>query len=226
MPLNSPSDESGERAFVILFLAAKPRPENAFVYDEIASEDLYVEADPIGISSDINTYAYAGESPVSLFDPLGLCTVTLRFQPAAFVGWAGIYHAYIVTTDLNGSQTVFRGGPGSPTSDGVFGSIRGQYSSYRPRAPDWTTKSVPSLTVYSDDKSCDCENKNFSSLIDRINQERLIYGVYDWNSNSLAGTLLRQAGMAPSSLPLTAPGFRTNLPLNWSPPPPGSPGQR
>jgi RHS repeat-associated protein len=69
----------------------------------------YAESDTIGLHGGVNTYAYVEGNPLGKMDPMGLCKVDLRFQPAAFVGWAGIYHAYIVTIDPNGTQSVFRG---------------------------------------------------------------------------------------------------------------------
>jgi hypothetical protein len=131
-----------------------------------------------------------------------------------------------VTTDVNGAQNVFRGGPGSPDFDGVFGNIRTQHAPYGPKAPDWTARKPPSMLIYEDNKSCACENSSFKSILDTINQEKLRYLVDDWNSNSVAGTMLRDSGFQIGTLPVTAPGFGTNLPLSWGPPPAGASGQR
>lgn len=186
----------------------------------------YVESDPIGLAgASYSTYAYVSGNPISDYDPFGLCKVELRFAPAAWVGWAGIYHAYVVTTDPNGSQTVFRGGPGSPNANGIFGNIRAQYAPYGPKGPDWTTKKPPSMLIYEDGQSCGCENQGFKSILNTINEEQLNYGVNDWNSNSVAGTMLRDSGFAVRSLPVTAPGFQTNLPLTWGAPAQGASGQ-
>jgi hypothetical protein len=90
------------------------------------------------------------------------------------------------------------------------------------RRSDWTENSPRSVTVHNDDKSCACENQLFKEVLDKINQEQLRYGVWDWNSNSVAGTTLRQAGFKPGPLPVTVPGFRTDLPLNLGSPPWGA----
>ena len=63
----------GERVFVIAPLAAKPRPENPFIYGELASGATYVESDPIGLAGgSFSTYAYVNGNPVLLIDPYGL----------------------------------------------------------------------------------------------------------------------------------------------------------
>ena len=69
----------GERVFLIAPLAAHPRPENAFVYDEIASGATYLEADPIGLyGGSYSTYSYVGNNPLWYSDPLGLTKCTCK----------------------------------------------------------------------------------------------------------------------------------------------------
>jgi hypothetical protein len=80
-PSTAPPDESGERVFVIPFLAAKPPLENAFVYHKTASEGLYVESDPIGLKGGVNTYGYVGANPLMRTDPEGLQTPALCLNP-------------------------------------------------------------------------------------------------------------------------------------------------
>jgi len=73
MSPKSPSEDPGERVFVIAPLAAKPPLENARRYDELASGRMYVESDPIGImGASFSTYAYVDANPINAVDPLGL----------------------------------------------------------------------------------------------------------------------------------------------------------
>jgi hypothetical protein len=80
---NSPLDPSrpqGDRVFVPTPLAASASRKNAFVYDELASGQLYVESDPIGLAGrSYSTYSYVNNNPISKVDPRGLydCTYSI-----------------------------------------------------------------------------------------------------------------------------------------------------
>ncbi len=149
--------------------------------------------------------------PVSGADPLGLCKIEIRFKPAAYVGWLGYYHAYVVTIDPNGSQQYFRGGPGSPDLSGIFGNIRTDYGNYAPGTKDWSTERRPSMTVYEDSEPCACENQRFKEIMDEINTAGIPYQPERWNSNATVGTMLRFSGFQVGALPVSAPSFNTNL---------------
>jgi len=69
----------------------------------------YSQADPAGLWAGTNAYAYALGSPINYFDKLGLCLVQLEFHPIGAIKEA--FHAFVLTTDPNGQQTFFRGGP-------------------------------------------------------------------------------------------------------------------
>jgi hypothetical protein len=127
------------------------------------------------------------------------------------VGWANQYHGYVVTTDLNGSQQYFRGGPGRPTLNGVFGNIGVDYGAYRSGTKDWSAEKRPSMTLYEDDKSCDCENTRFAEILRSIQDLKALYQPASQNSNSVVGTMLRRYGLKIGPLPVAAPAFNTNL---------------
>jgi hypothetical protein len=186
--------------------------------DHDSTGGRYVESDPIGLHGGVNTYTYVDDAPISNDDPSRLCKIDVGFEPAAIVGWAGIYHAFVATTDPNGAGRVFRGEPGRPTSMDIFGNIKAQSAPYRPGALDRTTKTPPSVTVYEDSESCAGENQAFKSIIARINQLQIPYGACDYNSDSLAGTVSLKSGFQVGGLlPVFAPGFATDLNLNGRP---------
>jgi RHS repeat-associated protein len=87
-------------------------------YDPIRSR--FVSEDPIGMLGGFQLYAYTGGNPLRFTDPNGLCKIDVRFAQLG-PGW---YHAYVLTTDSNGSQNYYRGGPSAPgPSGGASGAL-------------------------------------------------------------------------------------------------------
>ena len=55
----------------------------------------------------LNLYSYVKNNPLSAFDDDGHATIEVKYNPLA----AGSNHSFIVITDRDGTQTVFRAGP-------------------------------------------------------------------------------------------------------------------
>jgi RHS repeat-associated protein len=62
----------------------------------------------------LNLYSYVKNNPLSAFDDDGHATIEVKYNPLA----AGSNHSFIVITDRNGTQTVFRAGPSVSASSG------------------------------------------------------------------------------------------------------------
>jgi RHS repeat-associated protein len=75
--------------------------------DYDATIGRYVQSDPLGPAGGPHSYAYTGNHPLRYVDPFGLCRIDVRFSRLG-PGW---YHAYIVTSDTDGTQNYYRGGP-------------------------------------------------------------------------------------------------------------------
>jgi hypothetical protein len=62
----------------------------------------------------LNLYSYVQNNPLSSFDDDGHATIEVKYNPLA----AGSNHSFIVITDRDGTQTVFRAGPSISASPG------------------------------------------------------------------------------------------------------------
>ena len=62
----------------------------------------------------LNLYSYVKNNPESAFDDDGHATIEVKYNPLSL----GSNHSFIVITDRNGTQTVFRAGPSASAANG------------------------------------------------------------------------------------------------------------
>ena len=151
--------------------------------------------------------ASAGSAP----PPGSLCQVDVRAAPAAFVGWAGFWHLFIVTTDGSRVQKFFRGGTRQKcgATSWPFYGISTNTGPYAPGTIDWNP-GAPSVTLVSGPSACGHEGC-FSSELTRIAAGCTPYKPLGPNSNTVVKTLLLNCG-----LPLNKPVSNTP---GWGDPP-------
>ena len=181
----------------------------------------YIESDLIGLRGGVNLYSYVSGNPARSFDSSGLCKVEVRFFKLG-LGW---YHAYVVTTDPNGSQTYFRGGPsGAGPSGGSPGQLSGATSGsdswgpiitntgpYVPGTVDYQTGHPPSVTVHDDNEPCTCIDEKFAKSLKDIEAAKIPYNPFGPNSNSVARGVIQGGGFPAPTPPVWVPGW--NKPL-------------
>ena len=86
---------------------------NARDYDSAVGR--YIESDPVGLRSGVNTYAYVLGNPLSYFDQFGL-DVEVCSQPA--FGWMPIDHQWIKTDSVEAGMGGTKGNiPGNQSGD-------------------------------------------------------------------------------------------------------------
>lgn len=86
-----------------------------YMRDYDSAVGRYVESDPVGLRSGVNTYTYVLGSPLSYFDPFGL-DVEVCSQPA--FGWMPVDHQWIKTDSVEAGMGGTKGNiPGNQSGD-------------------------------------------------------------------------------------------------------------
>jgi hypothetical protein len=117
-----------------------------------------------------------------------------------------IYHAYLVTTDTDGAQKYFRGGPsrfGIPD----WGPISAKFGDYVPGTPDWDPSTPPTDTILNNNSPCGCYNASLEQAAKDLNEAKVLYDPLGPNSNSTANFGLQRMNLGGHRPSVIAPGW-------------------
>jgi RHS repeat-associated protein len=188
----------------------------------------YSQTDTIGLAAGINVYGYAANDPGVVTDPFGLCKIFLRFA-VNYEVYKAFNHAFIETVNPNGERNFYRAGPErlSPfdwgniivNSGDEFSStnIAKDISNYRgeKKKESYTLLFQPA----SANESCACYERAFSAALNQIQNQKIPYDPFGFNSNYSAYRAAHLGGLSPPPPPGYTPGWELwpNLPSPPSP---------
>ena len=119
-----------------------------------------------------------------------------------------VYHLFIVYTDENGKQWIYRAGPqfGKGPPFGVLTPCTASYEKGN-LCGDWDPK-APSVSVLQGEKAKDI-SKCLSIQSDLIHANEVGYDPFGPNSNGYVYTLLEKCGIPPQKPVNNAPGWES-----------------
>ena len=113
--------------------ASGAQPSGLYYYRaRMYAPDLgrFLQPDPIGYAGGLNVYAYVGNDPLNLLDPLGLWTLQVGFSFYAGGWWLGGQVSFGVVADSHGNAGYYGTVGGGPTvGGGLKAGIGGAVSS-------------------------------------------------------------------------------------------------
>jgi RHS repeat-associated protein len=163
----------------------------------------YTQSDPIGVSGDVNLYAYAGDAPDMAIDPSGLCLIKVYYHQIEDGGifTAMANHGILRVTDNNGGSTdrMYDAEPSNGARFYNYGLVKADpyvWSDREGKAPDIRGaiyrsaahfKDRGPLTVVNNSLPCDCYVKRLDATTNALNAAHLEYDPFaidPWSGNS------------------------------------------
>lgn len=186
----------------------------------------WLTRDPLGYVDGGSRYAYARSHPTTFLDPSGLVRIEVRYKKVF-----GIFnHAYIIVTDENGKQYVFRGGPevqdskdaasrssrassGEGDGSGAFGDVEAVTEEYvDDDSPDWDDDyDGPVDVVRDDDQPAQPFIDRLTEACRKLNELDVPYDPNGPNSNSTVRELLEESGENPPDKRPWTRGWKKNI---------------